>query len=122
MYSQPFSLSIANDQEGLAIDFANNTAGFVEVVFDIDGQLVKGYCFPPNFRKAFRKVRTGEMIKFRRGGKIKASVYVGVGRFREIAENLQVPTFIRRKLNATQQKVTFHRTQQAPAAVLEAAY
>ncbi|MBI1833475.1 MAG: hypothetical protein HYR90_01490 [Candidatus Andersenbacteria bacterium] len=116
MISQ-YLLRVAEQQNDRVIDFTNNTSDFVEVVFDVDGKEVKGYCYPPRHHKPVRRMRTGEPLPLGKHGVVTAYVYPGEADLDE--RDLDIPPFLRWRLK---KKVRFHRTSQSPAVVLTAAY
>lgn len=132
--SQNFQLGILQENNQKLVDFANNTGGFVEVVLEIDGQVIKGYCYPPFHHKPIRRSRSGEALPFSNTGRVRALVYSGVGNYKDDTD-YEVPPLIRRKLNQMNQfstdqilmerakrKVIFHRTNSRPVEVLEIPY
>jgi hypothetical protein len=129
-----FQLSVLEDGGKKVVDFSNNTNSFVEVVLDIDGRIIKGYCYPPFHHKPIRRARNGEALPFSKSGHIRAFVFSGVGQFKDDTD-YEVPPWIRRKLyqnghidtdriiqENTKRKVTFRRTSSHPVEVLEIPY
>lgn len=132
--SQNFQLGILQENNQKLVDFANNTGSFVEVVLEIDGQVIKGYCYPPFHHKPIRRSRSGEALPFSNAGRVRALVYSGIGSYKDETD-YEVPPLIRRKLNQMNQfstdqilmerakrKVIFHRTGSGPVEVLEIPY
>lgn len=143
-----FHLGLLEDNGKRVVDFTNNTGNFVEVVLEIDGQVVKGYCYPPFHHKPIRRLRSGESLPFARSGRVRAYVYAGTGSYSQAnacrgnyksnyKDNVddELPPFIRRKLNHQEnfntdqilqerlkRKVTFHRTNSNPIQILEVPY
>lgn len=127
----PFALSLGLKEGNRAINFANNTEDFVEVVFVIDGKeareckpfdkSVRGYGYLPKFEKMFSKTKDGQPLPFKSAGhgKVSAYIYRGNGRSMQEKQNLEVPTFVRRKLS---QKIHFERANDEPIEVLQCEY
>jgi len=145
--SKQFQVSILEQSDQKQIDFANNTDNFVEVVFTIDGKEVKygnqfservrGYCYPSFHHKPIRTMANGDQLPFGSSGVVQAIVYSGIGK--TIEEDLDVPPFIRFKLNerrfqqsgadidtfikqSPKKKASFKRTSNRPIAILEIPY
>lgn len=129
-----FKLGVVEENNQRVVNFTNNTANFVEVVVEIDGKLVKGYCYPPFHHKPIRRLRSGEKLPFSNAGCIRAYVYAGIGHYKDELGS-DVPPFIQRKLNHQEnfntdqilqerlkRKVTFRRTSLRPVEVLEIPY
>ncbi len=117
MINTLFKLGILASETGKTIDFANHTSDFVEVVFSVGGQEVKGYCYPPDHHKPVKRMKNGKDLPFGEHGKVTAYVYAGQGEFKN--ENLDIPAIIRKKMRRV---VRFRRTQTQPIAVLEVTY
>ncbi len=129
-----FQMQVLGDNEYKVIDFTNNSPNFVEVVVEIDGKPVKGYCYPPFHHKPIRRLRNGDALPFSRFGLVRAYVYSGIGSYKDDTD-YEMPPFIRRKLNHQEnfntdqmlqerlrRKVTFRRTSTRPVEVLEVPY
>jgi len=128
-----YQMQVLGQDGARVIDFANNTGAFVEVVLEIDGKLVKGYCYPPFHHKPIRRQRTGETLPFSHGGTLRAYIYSGLGKYKDDTD-YDTPPFIRRKLNdfkflntdqlmqERKRKVIFRRTSSEPIQVLEIPY
>lgn len=134
-----FELKTINDGGTQVLDFANNTPNFVEVVVNIDGKEIRGYCYPPHHHKPIRKMRDGSRLPFSKSGRVRAYVYAGIGQYKEEEVDYEVPPFIRFKLNQDRfkqegintdslirqrlnRKVTFRRSSNNPIEVLEIPY
>lgn len=134
-----FELKVVNENGGRALDFVNKTANFVEVVFSLDGQLIKGYCYPPYHHKPVKKMRDGSQLPFSQKGKVRAFIYSGAGQYKEDETDYEVSPFVRFRLNQDRfkedgfnadsmlrqrpnPKVTFRRTSNNPMEVLEVNY
>jgi hypothetical protein len=135
-----FNLKVLDDRGKRVIDFANNTPNFVEVMLNIDGQVVRGYCYPPYHHKPIRTVRGGGSLPLSEHGQIQAFVFAGIGQYKKINnDELSVPPFIRFYLNQDKfrqegsdmdsvlrqklaQKVIFHRTSQTPIEIINISY
>ena len=127
--TQPYKLQIVRSEGNKQIDFANKTSDFVEVIFTIDHKdvregkpfnpLMRGYCYPSDHHKPIRSMIDGAPLPFGKRGIVRAYVFEGKGRYKG-DEDIEVPTFIRRKLYG--KKVTFRRTSNEPVAVLETTY
>lgn len=134
-----FELKVATENNQKVVDFANNTPNFVEVVLNIDGNLVKGYCYPPFHHKPIRRQRTGEALPLGEHGRIQAYVYSGIGQYKSGDVDYDIPPIIRFKLNQDRfkkirlttdnllqrranQKVSFKRLSNNPVEVLEIPY
>ncbi len=129
-----FSLSLVSENGNRLVDFSNNTNNFVEVVLDIDGSVIKGYCYPPFHHKPIRKLRDGRALPFSNSGRVRAYIFSGIGQLKNDVD-LDVPPWIRRKLyekghiSTDQiiqqphiQKVIFRRTSLNPIEMLEIPY
>lgn len=126
-----YSMFLGTKDGSMAIEFANNTDGFVEVVFTINGkdireskmfdESVKGYCFPSKFKKMFSRTVGDRPLPFKLPGKgvVKAYVYRGEGQYIRKEADLEIPTFVRRSLS---NKAQFVRSDKAPVEVLECKY
>ena len=126
-----FSLSVGIKDGSPAINFANNTEEFIEVVFELDGKEVKegkrfdksvrGYGFPPKFEKMFSKTKDGKPLPFRLSGHgtINAYVYQGTGHYLKGVQDLETPAFVRRKLS---KKIHFERTKDEPIETIQYVY
>ena len=110
------------------INFANNSADFVEVIFTIDGMEVKegkppdektrGYAYPPKLEKPVKKMKDETPLRFNpHGGKVQAYIFAGTGSYKD--EDLEKPTFLRHKLV---NKISFRRISDEPMQVLEIIY
>ncbi len=135
-----FDLKVIEDRGKRIIDFTNSTPNFVEVVLNIDGQVVRGYCYPPYHHKPIRTVRGGGALPLAEHGQIHAFVYAGIGEYKKTNDDvLSVPPFIRFHLNQDRfrqegldmdsvlrqklaQKVTFHRSSQTPIEIININY
>ncbi len=123
-----YDLSIITVDGAKAIDFANNSKDFVEVVFTIDGREVKagadfspevkGYAYPPKLHKPVKKMKDGSPLSWgTKGGEVVAYIYAGAGEYKE--DDLHKPTFLRHQLVDV---ITFKRTSSEPIATLKARY
>ncbi len=123
-----FKLNIIDIDNQKAINFANNSQDFVEVIFAIDGYearegkiltaKTKGYCYPPKLEKPVKKMESGERLSFRpSGGEVVAYIFAGVGKYKD--EDLDKPTFLRHQLVS---RVKFKRTSSEPVAILKTKY
>lgn len=135
-----FNLKVTDDRGKRVIDFANNTPNFVELVLNIDGQVVKGYCYPPYHHKPIRLMRDGSSLPLSQHGQIQGFVFAGIGQYKKIDDaELAVPPFIRFYLNQEKfrqegldmdsvlrqklaQKVIFRRTGQTPIEIINISY
>jgi len=128
-----YQMQVLGQDGARVVDFTNNTGAFVEVVLEIDGKLVKGYCYPPYHHKPIRRMRTGHALPFSETGTVRAYVYQGRGEYKN-NEDPDVPTFIRFRINQNsnlstddmiqrrlRHKVTFRRTSTKPE-ILEIPY
>ena len=119
-----FRLNIKEVEGKQVINFANDSADFVEVVFTIDGKEVKegkvpdqstrGYGYPPKLEKPVKKMKNGLILSIARNATIQAFIFPGVGSYKE--EDIEKPAFLRHKLV---DKFSFRRTADEPIAVLE---
>ena len=135
-----FDLKVIEDRGKRIIDFTNSTPNFVEVMLNIDGQVVRGYCYPPYHHKPIRTVRGGGTLPLSEHGQIQALVYAGIGEYKKTDDDvLSVPPFIRFYINQDKfrqegldmdsvlrqklaQKVTFHRSSQTPIEIININY
>ena len=129
-----FTLNLTQENGTRLVDFSNNTNNFVEVVLDIDGRVIKGYCYPPFHHKPIRRLRSGEALPFSANGRVRAYVFGGVSQFKDDTD-YEVPPWVRRKLyqnghittdnlfqEPQKRKVSFRRTSTNPIEVLEIPY
>lgn len=126
-----FSLSVGIKDSSPAINFANNTEEFIEVVFELDGKdineakrvdkFVRGFGFPPKFEKMFTKTRERHPLpfKFSGHGTLKAYIYQGIGHLIKEEQDIEIPTFMRTKLS---KKIHFERTSDKPIKVMQCSY
>ena len=123
-----FDLSIITIDDKKAINFANNSKDFVEVIFTIDGKEVKegqtlspetkGYAYPPKLEKPVKKNKAGESLKFNpHGGEVVAYIYAGQGSYKDA--DINKPAFLRHQMV---DKINFKRTGGAPIEVLRVKY
>lgn len=128
-----YQIKVIKENNRQLVDFANNTPNFVEVVLEIDGQLIKGYCYPPYHHKPIRRMRDGRSLPFSTSGTIRAFVYQGSANYIE-RDDSDVPAFIHFKINEHKKlstddilqkrlarRVKFHRMSDRPE-MLEIAY
>lgn len=126
--NQNFSLEVAISNNQPQILFANNSKDFVEVIFSSEGKELKtgqptsahtrGYCYPPGHSKAITKLKNGSILPLDQTGKVKAEIFAGQALRK--ADELDVPTFIWRKMQ--KKTVTFQRDSDVPMTVLEVPY
>ncbi|KKP36583.1 MAG: hypothetical protein UR23_C0016G0008 [Candidatus Roizmanbacteria bacterium GW2011_GWA2_32_13] len=123
-----FTISVIDIEGKQAINFANNSKNFVEVVFTIDGKEVKegktpdettkGYGYPPKLEKPVKKKKDGTSLIFNpRGGEVVAYIFAGEGKYKN--EDMDKPTFLRHKLV---DKVSFKRTSDQPTEIIKIKY
>lgn len=123
-----FIISIVNIEGKCAINFANNSKNFVEVVFTIDGkevkygktfdEKIKGYAYPPKLEKLVKKMKDGTPLHFNpHGGEVVAYIFAGEGKYKD--EDIDKPTFLRHKLV---DKISFKRTGDKPIEIIKARY
>jgi len=123
-----FIVSIINIEGKRAINFANNSKDFVEVILTIDGKEVKegktpdektkGYGYPPKLEKPVKKMKDGTLLRFNpRGGEVVAYIFVGDGKYKD--DDLEKPTFLRHKLV---DKISFKRTSDEPIEIIKIKY
>lgn len=113
-----FKLNIIDIDNQKAINFANNSKDFVEIIFAIDGYearegkmltaKTKGFCYPPKLEKPVKKMESGEVVAY---------IFAGVGKYKD--EDLDKPTFLRHQLVS---RVKFKRTSSEPVAILKTKY
>mgnify|MGYP001579996166 CR=1 FL=1 len=123
-----FTISIINIEGRQAINFANNSKDFVEVIATIDGKEVKegnipnektkGYAYPPKLEKPIKKMKNGTSLIFSpRGGEVAAYIFAGEGKYKD--EDIDKPTFLRHKLV---DKISFKRTSDKPIEIIKIKY
>ena len=119
-----YSIEITEESGENKIVFSNNTGGWVEVLFEIDGKELRtgrpfsraqrGYCYPPRYRN-HQKIESA--VPFRQeGGVVRAHVFSGTGSYKY---DLDIPAFLRKSLK---QKAIFKRISVVPVEIMNIAY
>lgn len=125
--SDAFRLDVKEFEGQRVINFANNSSGFVEVIFTVNGKEVKegkvpdrstrGYGYPPKLEKPVRKMKDGSPLRIDRHANVMAYVFQGNGSYKN--EDLEKPTFLRHKLV---DRFSFRRTTDEPIAILKMSF
>lgn len=123
-----YEIGIKHEDKVPTINFANNTAEFIEVVITVDGRDIRtgekydgsqrGYCYPDMYERNIKKMAVN--INLKSYQQIKAYIFKGKGKHKEI--DFDLPPFIRRKIGEqylpSNRKALFKRFSDTPSFVL----